>query len=272
MPEQLQSPVRLTTSYQVKQHLRFTPDGTHLVFAETRGAYITLQVVKVDGTGQRPLFEGRTDFIQQHPAWSPDGKQLAFTVSDGQRTGRIGISLCDCAGLTFSNFRPLLMGGQFSYPTWSAQVKQLALITNNLHLMVADLDGKKRGLIGPPEGIQAQPNWSPDGKQIAFSSSHLGHFDIYTIRPDGSGLTRLTKDAGMNYRPVYSPDGKWLAFSSNREGSANIHRMRPDGSALQNLTRQPALNDHAAWSPDSREMAFISTRDGGQEIYRLRLQ
>src|SRR5437867_520221 len=106
MVEAAATPVRLTHSYTTKQHLRFTPDGKHLVFARTLGAYIALVHIRAEGSEERVLFEERKDYIQEHPAWSADGKQLAFTTSDGYRTGRIGIFLCDAEGLSFSNFRP----------------------------------------------------------------------------------------------------------------------------------------------------------------------
>lgn len=264
-------PERLTSSYHIKQHLCFTPDGSYLVFAETRAAYITLRAVKADGSDEQVLFKDRKDYIQQHPAWTRDGKRLAFTISDGHRTGRIGIFVCYAAGMNFSNFRPLLMGGQDSYATFSPDGKELAFITGNMRLTVADAEGKERRHLGPQEGIQGQPNWSPDGQWIVFSSSHEGNYQLYTIHPDGSGLTRLTYHKAMDYRPVYSPDGKWLAFSSNREGNWDIYLMRPDGAGLRQVTSDPGKDDHAAWTADSRALAYVSTCDGGYDIYRIPL-
>src|SRR5262249_21669172 len=159
--------------------------GQHLVFAQTRGEVIKLMAVKADGSEEQPLFKDRKDYIQQHPAWSPDGKRLAFTISDGHRTGRIGIFLCDAAGMSFTNLRPFLMGGHDSYPAWSPDGMQVAFISRSLHLTLAQADGTGRQLLGPPEGLQGQPSWSPDGRHIVFSSSHLGHTELFTIRPDG---------------------------------------------------------------------------------------
>jgi TolB protein len=265
------APERLTRSLHTKQHLRFTPDGQHLVFSRTLGVNIRLTVIRSNGSEERDLFDGRKDFIQEHPAWSPDGKQLAFTISDGYRTGRIGIFLCTVQGLTFTEFRPFLVGGQYSYPAWSPNGRHLALISSNMRLMVADLNGKSQRLIGPQEGIQGQPSWSPDGRWIAFSSSHQDNYEVYAIHPDGSGLRRITRCPAMNYRPVYSPDGQWLAFTSNRGGNWDLYVMRPDGTGPHQVTSHAGKDDHAAWSPDSRELAFVSTRDGGYDIYRVRL-
>src|SRR5688572_9733590 len=107
---------RLTSSLHHKQHLRFTPDGRHLVYARTIGPRITLMSAPRGGGAERVLFpDRRDDFMQQHPAWSPDARRLAFTINDGLRSLRIGIFQCDADGLTFTNFRPLLMGGQDSF-------------------------------------------------------------------------------------------------------------------------------------------------------------
>ncbi len=64
--------------------------------------------------------------------------------------------------------------------------------------------------------FNATPRFSPDGKQIAFSSWLDNRFDIFRINADGSGLYRLTKDFGSNEDPSYSPDGQFIIFSSKR--------------------------------------------------------
>src|SRR5205823_2401463 len=126
-------------------------------------------------------------------------------VNDGHRNLRIGVLLADAAATAITNFRPWLMSGQDSYATWSPDGRQVAFIAGNQRLMIAQADGTGRKLLGPPEGITGQPHWSPLGDRIAFSSSHEGSFEIYTIKPDGSGLTRLTDNTCADYRPVFSP-------------------------------------------------------------------
>lgn len=262
------TPQRVTSTLHHKQHLRFSPDGSRLLYARTIGPRINLVAVAGDGAEQ-PLFPDRQDYIQQHPAWSPDGTRFAFTANDGYRNLRIGVLVCDADGMALSNVRPWLMGGQDSHATWSPDGARVAFIAGNQRLMIANADGSDRKLLGPPEGISGQPNWSPQGDRIAFSSSHENGFEVYSIQPDGGGLTRLTDHARVNYRPVYSPDGDWLAFTSARDGDYEVYVMRPDGGEMRNVTVHPGLDDHAAWSPDGRELAFVSTRDGGYDVYRL---
>lgn len=64
------------------------------------------------------------------------------------------------------------------------------------------------------------PSWTPDGKQIIFSSNHKnprgGNFDIYIVSLDGTGLTQITSDEGFDGFPMFSPDGKKLIWGSGR--------------------------------------------------------
>jgi Tol biopolymer transport system component len=105
-----------------------------------------------------------------------------------------------------------------------------------------------------------------------------GTLDIYTMRPDGSGLTNLTNDPAHDVDPYWSPDGKRIAFLSDRAGYMQIFVMNADGSDVFQVTRREA--DHAfrglasstfdPWSPDGSTLAFLErTPDGGQLIYTM---
>ncbi len=89
--------------------------------------------------------------------------------------------------------------------------------------------------------FNATPRFSPDGKEIVFSSWLDNRFDIFRINSDGSGLSRLTKDFGSNEDPSYSPDGEFIVFSSQRILSSksaiqDIYIMDKDGEILGPLT------------------------------------
>ena len=61
-------------------------------------------------------------------------------------------------------------------------------------------------------------DWSPTGELIAFASDRDGDFDIWLIKPDGSGLQKLIGGGGRNNHPHFSPDGQWVVFTSQRAG------------------------------------------------------
>lgn len=90
--------------------------------------------------------------------------------------------------------------------------------------------------------FNATPRFSPDGKEIVFSSWLDNSFDIFRIGSDGSGLSRLTKDFGSNEDPSYSNDGEFIAFSSQRvisrvKADQNIYIMDRDGGILGAITQ-----------------------------------
>ncbi len=90
--------------------------------------------------------------------------------------------------------------------------------------------------------FNATPRFSPEGKEIVFSSWVDNAFDLYRIAADGSNLSRLTKDFGSNEEPVYSPDGEFIVFTSKRIISQNkavqdVYIMNRDGEILGQLTQ-----------------------------------
>lgn len=124
------------------------------------------------------------------------------------------------------------------------------------------------------------PAWSPDGSRIAFVSDRGDgdDTDIYTIKPDGSGLQQVTSDPGFEYGPAWSPDGSRLAFARQIDGSQyEIYTIDPDGSNPKRITDNPASAGAPAWSPDGSRIAFETSRDADDpefpqsEIYTIKL-
>jgi WD40 repeat protein len=91
--------------------------------------------------------------------------------------------------------------------------------------------------------------------------------DIWTVNPDGSAPTRLTRPPGNNVAPAWSADGRKIAFSSSRDGNYEIYVMNADGTDQQRLTTDAAPEYSPSWSPDGSKIAFTSYRDGNFDIY-----
>lgn len=119
-----------------------------------------------------------------------------------------------------------------------------------------------------------EPQWNPGGSKIAFTSNQAvngipwdGNWDVYTMNPDGSGVTNLTNSPSYDFGATWSPDGTRIAFDSDRTGNHEIFVMDEFGGNLVNLTNNSAREGHPAWSPNGTKIAFFSDRDGNEEIY-----
>jgi TolB protein len=107
------------------------------------------------------------------------------------------------------------------------------------HIYTLDPRGKEKSVkrISFVGMFNATPRFSPDGKEIVFSSWLDNRFDLFKINPDGTGLARLTKDFGSNESPSFSNDGEFIVFSSQRVISKyravqNIYMMDREGQIL----------------------------------------
>ena len=113
----------------------------------------------------------------------------------------------------------------------------------------------------------AQPDWSPDGRRIAFSSAREGKTDVYVMDTDGGGVTNLTNNPAADQSPAWSPDGTMIAFESNRGPGVGIYVMSAAGGNPHRLGDVRDQGGRPAWSPDSKRIAFMSGAERDCEIY-----
>ena len=112
------------------------------------------------------------------------------------------------------------------------------------------------------------PSWAPDGRTIAFESNRDGEAAVYTIRPDGSGLRRLTPRGALGEQPNWSTDGRFLVYTSIRDSVRQLHVMTPDGREVETL---PGTTNGflAAYSPDGRWLLFAAQDRRPSNQYRV---
>lgn len=233
----------------------FPPNGRPRVF-----------IMNVDGSKRRVLFESATESAMGL-AWSPRDGRIAFGLgANFPREGRFGASQIAIVSPDGSGLRRVTPEdeGNYHFPDWSPDSTQLVLrvaTPTSKGLAILDVDS---GRLTPltSNAVDNLPKWSPKGDVIAFTSNRDGDWEIYTIRPDGTGLTRLTNTPGNDAHAAWSPDGQWLAFSSARGGfkdemarggggqpATDIFVMRPDGSDVRRLTDDAAEEGTAAFAP-----------------------
>lgn len=163
------------------------------------------------------------------------------------------------------------------------QEKLIALSTgtqdNEREVFIMGMDGKIIRSITNHPADDIAPQWSPDGKRIAFLSNRNGKittwcngasddcmYQLFSVKPDGTGLRQITKDWTFQYS--WSPDGKQIIFLRAVKSDASpypndpflyeIYAVNSDGTNMHNLTNFPGFYGKPVWSPDGTKIAFDS--------------
>jgi Tol biopolymer transport system component len=245
-----------------------------------------IYVMNSDGTGQTNLT--KTKVGVGGGVWSPDGKKIAFFArSAGERSLDIYVINADGTGETNLTRTKTSSEGA---PSWSPDSKKITYLRgsdpsgenyNDIYVMNSDGTSQTR-LIRATDtrdfevGFES-PIWSPDGEKIAFmrttrvdfvnssSSSAVtatGPSGLYVMKPDGTGLKKLSKEMPYAQSPLWSPEGKEIAFSGAGEKK---YIVNADGTELREL--MPNVQDHISsysWSPNGEKIAFAAVHYRGE--------
>ena len=136
-------------------------------------------------------------------------------------------------------------------------------------LMVADSDGYNPQTIVRSAEPLLSPNWSPDGKKLAYVSFERGNSSIY-LQDIASGARELVSSfRGINGAPSFWPDGRRLALALSRSGNPEIYVMDLGSKQLTQLTNHFGIDTEPTWAPDGGSIYFTSDRGGRPQIYQV---
>ncbi len=190
------------------------------------------------------------------PAWSPDSRRLAYVApgadgagdvyaadADGRRRGRI----------TFTS-------AEESSPDWAADGRRL-VVERDARVVVLRADGGKEQTLAPGH----EPDWSPNGRQIAFASGG----DLFTIEPGRRRITRLTRTTAEESGPAWSQDGRRLAYVTDEAGQSDLRILDLRTKVATVLTADAAIERSPAFSPDGARVVFVTDAGGAETIWAV---
>jgi TolB protein len=225
-----------------------------IAFSSDASGSEDIVVVNADGSGRENLTEGPE--ADTDPAWSPDGRTLAFV-----RDGVVHLLRADGSGL-----RRLTAGAS---PAWAPDGVRLVLsrrTARGADLYVIRSDGRGLRRLTRSALAESEPEWSPDGRWIAFvRAGRTGSAHVYVVRQGGGGVRRVSTGSVEDLSPTWSPDSRQLAFVRNDEafGVSRVFVTSLQGGRPRPLVGELELDPEATWegdpfwSPDGKRIIFV---------------
>jgi len=236
--------------------------SSSLAFVSTVDKNKEIFVSEFDGYNPRKVTHHNS--ISLSPAWSSDGKWLAYTSYAGGNPDIYIKNLYENRGHLVSfkglNISPAWVPGSFSLAATLS-------FENDQEIYLLTGTGKIIKRLTSSWGIDVSPSFSPDGKKMAFVSKRAGTPQIYIQDLERGTAARLTFTGGYNTSPAWSPEGDKIAYVGITNGEINIYIIGIDGTGLVQLTSKAGDNEDPSWSPDASLITFSSTREGGAAIF-----
>jgi len=243
--------------------------------AATRIAYVTsagnrggqrisqrvkLEVADADGHNPQTIVSSRDPIMS--PAWSPNGRQLAYVSFEDRRTAIYLQELATGRRERIAGFK-----GINGSPAWSPDGRSLAMTLSkggNPDIYVLDLASRNLRQITDHFAIDTEPAWSPDGSHIIFTSNRGGNPQIYRIPATGGAATRVTFENDYNGRASYAPDGRSILCVTRVDGNFHIGRLDLNTGTMR-LLSSGKLDESPSFAPNGT-MVIYATHHGGRGI------
>jgi WD40-like Beta Propeller Repeat len=226
---------RLTTNLANDRRPRWSASGRRIAFASSRDANFEIYSMRADGSNQTRLTSD--PLPDDYPSWTADDRQIVFQRG-GFATGEIYVMNADGADPTDLTNDPA------PDITPAAAPRGTKIVFGSTRdgsggLFALQLNGTELTRLTTTSGTDWVPNWSPSGREIVFLRDETGlDDDIYVVRSDGTGLTRLTNTPTRDeVNPVWSPDHSRILFAGcGADANCQLYTIKPDGSHERQLT------------------------------------
>jgi Tol biopolymer transport system component/DNA-binding winged helix-turn-helix (wHTH) protein len=260
-------------SFDRSMHVSWSPNGKTIAFADSPfpGGHKRLQLLSLETLQSTPIEHDDKCVEEVLPAFSPDGKQLAYACSLSSREGEFGLSIATADGRVPRIIKE--SSGWLKALEWLPDSRTLLFAESHTgaeHVLLRELDLAKGSVRERMVGADSpfSEAFSVNGGRLAYvvdssAKNNIWRGDLVDRSAPPVKLISTTRD---QFCPKYSPDGRHVAFGSNRGGPPEIWISDSDGQNVIQLSNLRALaTGSPAWSPDSRKVAFDSrskTPDG----------
>jgi TolB protein len=235
-------------------------NATRIAYVVRNGRRFTLVVTDADGEGAQIALASPEPIIS--PAWSPDGKELAYVSFETQKAVVWVQDLLTGERRQLANFR-----GSNSAPAWSPNGRELAVTLSrdgNSQLYVMAKAGGSPRRVTQSNAIDTEPVWTPDGNTIYFVSDRGGGPQIYRTPAAGGAAERVTFQGSYNISPALSPDGKLLAYVTRDGNAFKLVTQELDSGTSRTLT-DTQDDESPSFAPNGRLIVY-ATRSQGRDV------
>ena len=218
-----------------------------------------LQIADADGYGARSIVSSRQPIMS--PAWSPDGKKVAYVSFEQRRSEVFTQDIW-----TGKRMRVAAFPGINGAPAWSPDGTKLALTLSkdgNPDIYVFDLNNQQLRQIVKHYAVDTEPTWSPDGQTLAFTSDRGGSPQIYSVSAQGGKAKRISFEGSYNASADFSPDGKQIAIVHRHSGKYQIATLNLTNKQL-NILSKGNQDESPTFAPNGTMVLYAT--NGGKKL------
>lgn len=221
----------------------------------------SLQIADTDGAAPKTVLSSRDPILS--PAWTPDGKKLAYVSFETKRPAIYLQDLASGQREKITSFR-----GLNGAPSFSPDGKSM-LFTASMHgnpeIYQMNLASRQLTRMTNDSAIDTEARYTPDGKAFIFTSDRGGSAQIYRYNLDTSQVKRLTFRGGFNARGTVSADGKKIALVHRPAGSDYKVAIQDLSTGVTNILTPTSLDESPSFSPNG-QMVVYATREGSRGL------